>query len=213
MDFKTFYQAFSTQWKQIGGDTSVMSIVREFPVLAPMFVIVCFLMFNMILLNIGLAFFVEVWIRVVHERKSGNRERTRDFVRLSKHISELDKVGMSLRDIVFGYWNSDRLSEDEILPRLEAWQKNFTRKYDARRAEWLNLERLKSAVLSIISEDEKELHKPRNRKLVALYVVVCSYLLQCTTLSFLHQMFESSTTISTDTRNSAKKCTCTVLNI
>ena len=58
------------------------------------------------------------------------------------------------------------------VPRLEIWQKSFTRKYDARRAEWLNLERLKTAVLGIISEDEKELRKPRNRKLVALYVHV-----------------------------------------
>ena len=57
------------------------------------------------------------------------------------------------------------------VPRLEIWQKSFTRKYDARRAEWLNLERLKTAVLGIISEDEKELRKPRNRKLVALYVM------------------------------------------
>ena len=173
MDFKTFANAFSTQWKHIGGDTSVMSIVREFPVLAPIFVIVCFITFNMIILNIGLAFFVEVWIRVVHERKSSNRERTRDFVRLSKQLSEFDKFYISLRDIVFSYWiNSDRLSEDEIVPRLEIWQKNFTRKYDARHAEWLNLERLKTAVLGIISEDEKELRKPRNRKLVALYVHV-----------------------------------------
>ena len=115
MDFKTFANAFSTQWKQIGGDTSVMSIVREFPVFAPMFVIVCFFMFNMIILNIGLAFFVEVWIRVVHERKSSNRERTRDFLRLSKHISELDKVYISLRDILFSYWiNSDRLSRSYV---------------------------------------------------------------------------------------------------
>ena len=121
MDFKTFANAFSTQWKQIGGDTSVMSIVREFPVFAPMFVIVCFFMFNMIILNIGLAFFVEVWIRVVHERKSSNRERTRDFLRLRKHISELDKVYISLRDILFSYWiNSDRLSEDEIVRGVRA---------------------------------------------------------------------------------------------
>ena len=42
---------------------------------------------------------------------------------------------------------------------------------NGRRAEWLNLERLKTAVLGIISEDEKELRKPRNRKLVALYVM------------------------------------------
>jgi hypothetical protein len=124
----------------------------------------------------GLSFFVEVWIRVVHERKSLVRNRMRDFVRLRKHNSELRQIWIACRDIVLSYLNTERLSSDEIVPRLEIWKKNFTRKYDARRAEWLNLERIKSAVLGLISEDEKELRKPRYRKLIALYEKQCEEL-------------------------------------